>query len=266
MRVHAVMAEFSGNDRVQFVELRMNADSQTLLSGHKLRFLDGSGVEQAEFTFPSNVANGLRGDSILIATQEFDTSYTPGGNADFVFSTANTTGTSTNIRQHPVQRPNGKVIFEPAATGCSLSGPPVDSVAYGSGAVTGDWGGGAKAVALPPLTTNQGLRLGNLALIPTNNSSEYTLQSPSSTTVAIPGTTMDLETDLRFPRTNGRTLLQVGPVGVGGTVVEPEVAEAQASSAADGQSGKTTTVLGAAIVAFVTAAGGALYLKRRRRV
>jgi hypothetical protein len=221
MRIHAVMAGFNGDDDVQFVELRMSAAGQTALSGHKMQFYDSGGTLRAEFTFPGNVTNGLKGDSILIATSKFNDLYSPGGNADFTFTPLNTVGTDPLT---PVQGPGGKVVFEPTAN-CSFTGSPVDSVAYGSGAVTADFG--SKAVALPSPSTDQGLQLNNLNLTPTNNSTEYALMTASNSTESIPGVSATLEADKRFPRNNGRTLLAVTePPSVGGVVEEPDVAPA----------------------------------------
>lgn len=263
MRIHAVMAGFNGNNNVQFVELRMNPGGQTVVAGHKLRFLDGSGVQQAEFTFPASVANGLVGDSILIATQEFNNLYSPGGNADFEFSLVNTTGTTTANQLNPVQGPNGKVIFEPLGTRgvpCPVAGPPIDSVAYGGGAVTADWG--AKAVALPSPATLQGLRLGNLALTPTDNSTEYSLQ-PAHTAVSTT-ITSGLDTNFNFPRNNGRVLLQVvAPVSVGGIAVQPELPEAATATADDGTDAARNIALVGALSALAMA--GAVVYQRRKR-
>jgi hypothetical protein len=260
MRIHAVMSGFNTNDNVQFVELRMSSGGQTALAGHKMQFRDAAGTLQAEFTFPGNVANGLKGDSILIATAEYNDNYSPGHDADFEFSLANTTGADPLT---PVQGPGGKVTFEPTAN-CSFTGSPVDSVAYGSGAVTADFG--SKAVALPAPTTNQGLQLNNLALAPSNNSTEYALMTASSTSEAIAGVAATLEADKRFPRNNARILSAVGePPGVGGMITEPEVTSGAAAAAeSEGRAAATVIAITAAVVAAATALG-ALEWRRRRR-
>ncbi len=262
MRIHAVMAGFNGNGNVQFVELRMNAAGQTILTGHKLQFFDSMGSQQAEFTFPAGVVNGSVGDSILVATQEFNNLYSPGGNADFEFSLANTTGTTTANRLNPVRGLNGKVIFGPAPnTGCLASGPPIDSVVYGSGSVASDWGG--KAVALPSPSTAQGLRLGNLALTPSDNSMEYSLQTVHtavSTTI-----TSGLDTNFAFPRNNGRTLLQVAAVpSVGGIAVQPQLPEA-ATAVADNGTDAARNIALAGVFAALAMTGAVVYQRRRRR-
>jgi len=73
------------------------------------------------------------GDSILIATQEFNSNVT-GGAADFVFTNANTAGFNMGDPLHPIQKPDGKVQFEPAGPRCSrslvgVSGGPVRGAA-----------------------------------------------------------------------------------------------------------------------------------------
>jgi hypothetical protein len=265
MRIHAVMGGFNTNDNVQFVELRMNAAGQTLVSGHKVRFLDSAGTQTAEFTFPSGVVNGLKGDSILIGTAEFNNDYSPGANADFEFTLANTTGTSNDNRLHPVQ-PDGKVIFDPLGTGCALSGPPIDSVTYGTGAVTANWDG-SKAAALPSPSTDQGLQLLNLATTPTSNSTEYALMTASTTTEFIAGVAATLEADKRFPRNNARVLTAVfAPPAVGGTVDEPALPDASPAPAPEDEGGVPLVpivALGAAAIA-ATLGVGALRLRRRR--
>jgi hypothetical protein len=265
MRIHAVMGGFDTNDNVQFVELRMDLGGQTLLSGHKLHFLDGSGVEQAVFTFPSGVTNGLEGDSILVATAEFNDDYSPGGDADFEFSLANTTGTSNDNRLHPVQGPDGKVVFGTSPeVGCDSSSP-IDSVAYGAGTVTADFG--TKAAALPSPSTAQGLQLDNLNSAPANNSTEYDLMTASTTTEFIAGVAATLEADKRFPRNNSRVLTAVfAPPTVGGTVTEPDVPEAAAAPNADRDGVPLAPIVALATTALAAAVGvSALQMRRRRR-
>src|SRR3990170_3841734 len=74
MRIHAVMGGFNGSDAVQYVELRMNLSGQSFVQNRKARFYDGSGTLKAEFTFPATatVGNAFTGDSILIATAEYN--------------------------------------------------------------------------------------------------------------------------------------------------------------------------------------------------
>lgn len=266
MRIHAVMSGFATNDNVQFVELRMNIGGQTALSGHKIRFLDSSGVQQAEFTFPTPLGvtlNGLEGDSILIGTQEFNDDYSPGGDADFEFSLANTIGADPLT---PVQGPGGKLIWAPPSTNCALGGPPVDSVAYGTGTVSADYG--TKATALPSPTTDEGLQLDNLASAPTDNSMEYDLMPASTTTEFIAGVAATLEADKRFPRNNSRVLTAVfAPTAVGGTVEEPAAPDANAAPVADDDDGSPVRPI-VALVATALAAAigvGALQARRRRR-
>ena len=139
MRIHAVMAGLNGDGNVQYVELRMCGAGQPFVAGHTIKFYDGSNTLKATFTFPSSVGMSSLGESILIATSEYNTASTgpggggSGGDADFVFSGANTVPANGGDALHPVQGPNGRVTFaEGAGTGCSPS-TPVDSVAYGTG-------------------------------------------------------------------------------------------------------------------------------------
>src|SRR5438105_308736 len=111
MRIHAVMAGFDGNAKIQYVELRMDAGGQNFVGGHTMKFFDGSGLLKATFTFPASMpANASTGDSILIATTEFNANVT-GGMADFVFTNTNTTASNGGDAMHPIQGTNGKVEF-----------------------------------------------------------------------------------------------------------------------------------------------------------
>ncbi len=215
MRIHAVKAGFGGNGNIQYVELRMDFGGQTFVSSHTLEFRDASGTLKATVTFPANMTNGNVGDSILIATSEFNTSAT-GGMADFTFSNTNTVGANGGDPLHPVQAPNGKVSFSPTNTNCNVMGPPVDSVAAGTAAA--DYG--SAAVALPPATDNRALRLSNLNQNPTNNSTEYSLNAVSSSTFAV--APANLPTDFSTPRNNGRVVIKLGSP-IGGIAEEPDV-------------------------------------------
>lgn len=260
MRIHAVMHGYNGDEDAQFVELRLNAAGQSFVGGHKLRFLDANGLQKAEFTFPGNIANAATGDSILIASREFNDLYTPGGNADFEFNGQNTSGLDP---LSPVQGPGGKVIFAPGQGNC-FGQVPVDSVAYGSGTVTADYG--SKAVALPSPTTDQGLRLSNLNTTVTNNSTEYSLQSAATTTVSV--LPANLASDFSFPRNNARQRLgMVAPSGVGGTVTEPELAAPETLSVEKSDDGSLVIPIVAVAAAVILASTGlgALELRRRSR-
>jgi hypothetical protein len=211
MRIHAVMAGFSGDNTIQYVELRMCSSGQNFVGGHTLKFYDESGTLKATFTFPTNVANGAFGESILIATAEFNAATTgpgpsgSGGDADFVFSTSNTVGVNGGDPLHPVQGPGGKVTFAEGSDGCdsnfSVDPGDVDSLAYGN--APADWG--SPAPALPSPSTDKALRLGSLSSGPSNNSAEYSLQSVASTPKTV--AQASLASDLDTPRNNSR---QVG--------------------------------------------------------
>ncbi|MBI2914116.1 MAG: hypothetical protein HYY03_09385 [Chloroflexi bacterium] len=207
VRIHAVMGGFNGDANIQYVELRMCSPGQTFVGGHTLKFFDGAGTLKATFTFPGGVVNGATGESILIATQEFNTN-TVGGDADFTFTSGNTVGSNGGDALHPVQSTGGKVVFaDQASDGCdanfSIQAGDVDSVAYGGAAA--DFG--SAAVALPSPSDNRSLRLGALSPGPSNNSTEYSLQAVSASTFSV--ASGSLASDLTTPRNNARTVLQL---------------------------------------------------------
>lgn len=208
MRIHAVSYGFNGDNTIQYVELRMCSPGQPFLAGHTLQFYDGSNALKATFTFPGNVSNSSNGESILIATAEFNAASVgpggggSGGDADFVFSMANTAGANGGDPLHPVQGPSGKVVFAAGASdGCdagfTLNAGDVDSVAYGT--ATADFGSAASA--LPSPSDNTALRESNITG-PSDNSTDYSLQA----TAAAPKTVAagSLLTDLDTPRNNSR--------------------------------------------------------------
>ena len=272
MRIHAVMGGFNGNNNIQYVELRMDVGGQTALAGHKIQFFDATSpvpVLKAEFTFPLGTlplgANGAVGDSVLIATSEFYTNVgVSPGPSDFTFKVApdpnaNTTGPDA---LHPVQVPGGKVVFAGAVTdfNCLLGAPPADSVSYGG--ATGLFPPAASA--LPNPGTLQALRLSNLNLVPTNNSTEYSLQTVSASTFSV--TPANLATDFTTPRNNSRTVLKLNapPLSVGGVAEEPGAAllPAVADESSDSP-GRTYLIGGAAFGAMILLASG-WYVYRRR--
>jgi len=187
MRIGAVMGGANGNADIQYVELRLVAGGQNAVAGHEITFRNDMGALQATFVFPTNVGSGVDGASILIATAEFDAAASV--NPDFLFSDgtvvdpdtsmtvpSNTTGTGD--RNHPVQVPDGKVTFEEAGlpAECVGSTPPVDSVAYGDN-YTGTVDFVAHRDEDLPIAGKQALVLNNVASSPTNNSTEYSVQT-----------------------------------------------------------------------------------------
>lgn len=262
IRIHAVMGGFSGNNNIQFVELRLDAAGQTFLAGHTLRFFDASGTLKAEFTFPAgtfpfgaSVANGAVGDAVLIATSEFNGAVT-GGAADFVFTGTNTTGPDA---LHPVQLTGGTVVWANGGPTCGSIGSVVDSVAYGGGMAQF----GTAAVALPAMGTAQALRLSNLNMTPTNNSTEYALQNVATST----GPAGPLTTDFTTPRNNSRTILKLNApaASVGGVAENPgsidtPVATVTRSSGTDWNG----YALAGGIAAAALASAGGWYVFRRR--
>ena len=266
VRIHAVAGALNNDTNVQYVELRMDIAGQTFFGGHTLQFFNTAGQLKATFTFPNGPANGAMGDSILVATSEFNSSVT-GGSADFTFSGANTTGANGGDPLHPIQLPGGSVVWggPSAQPACSTLMAPVDSVAYGSAVATY----GSAAVALPNPGIKQALRLSNLNNAPSNNSTEYALQNVAASTFSVlPG---NLATDFTTPRNNARTVLKLNALSttssVGGVAEVPRGTDAPAGIAASsgGTSWHTYRFAGgAAAVLFVV--GTALYVYRRRMV
>jgi hypothetical protein len=262
MRIHAVMGSYNGNNNIQFVELRMTLAGQSNLSGHTIQFWDGpTNTLKATFTFPSVVMSASLGDSILIATSEFN-SYVTGGAADFTFSLANTTGVDSSTRLHPVQPQDGKVVFQPSPTfNCGNPTNEVDSVAYGTGVRNF---GTASAPALP--SDNQALRLkAPLAYPPTENSTNYELKPVSTTSFSVPSGS--LASDLATPRNNGRNVLRLTIPVVGGVAEQPDAASGDAATAPnDGGDSRDGVAygIGGGIAAATIACGAGWYIYRRR--
>jgi hypothetical protein len=259
MRIHAVMHGFMGDDQAQYVELRMNMAGQGVVFNHTIEFYDASGTLKATFTFPANVANANAGESILIGTSRFN-ELTNGGDADFVFSAANTVGANGGDPLHPVQGPDGLVHFAQGHANCLNVSEPgaVDSVAYGT--ATGHYGNAADT--LPTPSDNRALRLDNLGITPSDNESEYDLESVSMTTYSV--APANLPSDLNTPRNNSRTVLQLQEPGVGGVAAVPGtdvlavVTEDRSTSV-----GVYVTIAVAIAGIAVVAAGGGRYLRRR---
>ncbi len=257
MRIHAAIGGYSGNNNIQYVELRMALGGQTVLGGHTLQFFDAAGTLKATFTFPSGVTNGSTGESTLIATSEFNSNVT-GGAADFTFSGANTVGANGGDPLHPVQLTGGSVVF-PGIT-CGTPRAVVDTVAYGGATATF----GSAAAALPGTGTVQGLRLSNLNINPADNSTEYSLQNVAASTFAV--SVGNLATDFTTPRNNGRTVLKLNaPVApVGGVAEAPDLtSSASASTSGGGDRAVEYAIAGALAAASMTGAAG-WYVHRRR--
>jgi hypothetical protein len=216
IRIHSVMYGFDSDNTIQFVELRMCSAGQSFVSGHSLKFYDGSNTLKATFVFPSGVSNANTGDSILIATAEYDAASVgpgasgSGGDADFVFSMANTTAANGGDPLHPVQGPDGKVVFaDQASDGCdagfTIQPGDVDSVAYGTGSA--DFG--SAATALPNPSDDRALREADING-PSDNSTDYSLQQTAQAAKTV--STAQLLTDLDTPRNNSREVATIVPV------------------------------------------------------
>jgi hypothetical protein len=265
MRIHAVSGGFEGNGAIQYVELRMDAGGQSFVGGHTIHFYDGANALKATFTFPSGVANSNLGESILIGTSEFNASAS-GGDADFTFNGSNTIGSNGGDPLHPVQTPGGRVHFAAGSDNCDPGGiagaGEADSVAYGTAAAHF----GTAAAALPSPATDAALRVGNLNTTPTDNSTEYSLQGVSTAVFAV--APANLATDLTTPRNNGRTVLQLIPLSVGGVASDPGLEDANlATPAGRDDSSVSSWVLGIggiAALSLVVVAGARALVRARR--
>ncbi len=183
MRVYGVMGGANGDSNVQYVELRMAAAFQNVVSGHHLCFYDATGSPYARFAFTSNVSNTVNGSSILIGTSEFDAVWAA-GSPDFVLSGANTVAIAGGADvAHPVRSPGGKVSFGTDFTAtpalmCQVSFAIVDSVAYGTGySGTVDFGTNLNA-DLPTADTDAARLQGPVCFPPSctrNNSTDYAI-------------------------------------------------------------------------------------------
>jgi hypothetical protein len=268
MRIHAVMAGFSGNANIQYVELRMNTGGQAFLAGHTIEFFDSAGTLKATFTFPAGVSNAVTGDSVLIGTSEFN-GVTTGGDADFTFTSGmggNTVGANGGDPLHPIQGANGRVHFGRTFDNCDpdgVAGPgEVDSVGYGTG--TAHFGSSASALPSPP--TNQALILNNLSFTPSNNSTEYALGAVSGSTFSV--APASLPTNFATPRNNARTVLAMisPPAPVGGVGELPAVEQETIIQTDDGE--RNRAVYGwllAATAAGALVVAGTLYRRRMRQ-
>ncbi len=223
IRIHAVMSGFNGVDTIQFVELRMCSPGQPLVGTHTLIFRDSAGTLKATFTFPTMVGNSSMGDSILVATSEYDANNIgplgggAGAEADFLF-TGNTVGANLGDPDHPVQGPNGRVEFasgegEGCDTDLALEDEDADSVAYG----TAPSEVGTAAVPLPSPTDNMALRESDL-IGPVANNSDYALAPVATAPATVPVNMLAL---LDFPRNNSRQVGQLSMDADGDSVTIP---------------------------------------------
>jgi hypothetical protein len=104
------------------------------------------------------------------------------------------------------------------------------------------------------------LRLNNLNLMPTNNSTEYTLSAVSTTSFAVPSA--NLASDLSTPRNNGRIVLAMVPSSpsVGGIADIPSAATVRPK---DGRGSDLGWYLGIAGILFGLAAVSLFVVRRR---
>jgi len=87
MKIEQVIGGVSGNPFAQAIQLRMRQDGQNLVNGARVVVADSAGASAIVYALDANVANGLRGDRILLATAEFSNATNPPAVPDFIMST-----------------------------------------------------------------------------------------------------------------------------------------------------------------------------------
>jgi len=125
MRIYGVMAGTGGSTNIQYVELRMTADSQNVVDPHQICFYDSTDMLTGVFNFPGDALIDTN-HSILIGTTQFRDDLPAVIQPDFVFDAATMTP-STNT--HPVPTA-GRIVFG-TQVGMVPCSSIVDSVAYG---------------------------------------------------------------------------------------------------------------------------------------
>lgn len=71
MKVDEVLTGVNGDTGIQYVELVMVNSNQNFVGGHHLESRGSTGTVIGDFTIPNNVASGVAGGKILLATQAF---------------------------------------------------------------------------------------------------------------------------------------------------------------------------------------------------
>ena len=223
------MGGAAGDADVQYVELRMAAGGQPLVSGNHLCFYDGTGSPYARFLFTADVTSAALGDSILIGTSEFDAVWTA-GSADFVFSGSNTVAIASGADvDHPLRSPGGKVSFgtdgaTTPAQMCQGQFANIDSVAYGTG-YSGVVDFGTKLNADLPTAGTDAVRLQGPVCFPPgctrDNSTDYAITDVNVTgdhprnNAGAAGTVGPLDSDGDgFPDSSDNCPLQPNPLQI----------------------------------------------------
>lgn len=87
MQIQQVIGGVGGDVNAQAIQLRQRFAGQNVVFGSRLRVYDAAGLNPITLiTFPSNVANGASGATILVATSAFAAKTTPLCAADFIMS------------------------------------------------------------------------------------------------------------------------------------------------------------------------------------
>ncbi|MFG0330469.1 MAG: hypothetical protein ACF8PN_11285 [Phycisphaerales bacterium] len=87
MQIEQVIGGVNGDSDAQAIQLRMRSGGQQFVSEGVLIAWDAAGENPVELIdFPTDVANGSRGSTVLITTAAFDAATTPATNADFTMT------------------------------------------------------------------------------------------------------------------------------------------------------------------------------------
>lgn len=86
MQIEQIIGGVNGDTSAQAIQLRGRAAGQDLVSQGKLVVFDATGSNPITLDLTSNVANGVLGDRILIATPNFASHTTPAAVPNFMFT------------------------------------------------------------------------------------------------------------------------------------------------------------------------------------
>jgi hypothetical protein len=177
MQIEQVIGGVNGATNIQAVQLRLRLLGQNLVSNARLVAWDATGANPVLLiAFPTNVANSLGGDRVLVATSTFANATTPALTPDFIFT--NPIPASYLAAGSLTYEDNiGTVLWRLSWGGANYTGS-------GTGSLTNDADGNfdpAFAGPLPTATT-QALLFKNSASAPsTNNAADYALTAGAAT-------------------------------------------------------------------------------------
>ncbi len=171
MQIEQVMGGVKGNTSIQAIQLRMRDVGQTIESAARLVVRDATGANPVDLIiFPSNVANGAVGATVLSATSGFVNAVNPPLSPDFILTNRipdsyMAAGTLT------YEDDFGTIYWRLSWGGASYTGP-------GTGSTANDADGNFNPPYPGPLphTTTQALLFQFAATaLSTNNANDYAL-------------------------------------------------------------------------------------------